>query len=80
LPHPAQAFRRYLFTGDSVIGLEGTYDAPNWTLDNVSAVSKAIDQLAAPNEEIASFWPGYIFASKAEPYPGFENDFGWMIG
>ena len=64
------SFRRYLL---------GTHDAPNWTLEKVSAVSKAIDQLAAPNEEIASFWPGYIFASKADPYPGFENDFGWMI-
>jgi Dolichyl-phosphate-mannose-protein mannosyltransferase len=68
-----------LITGPSVIGAEGTHDAPNWTLDKVSAVSKAIDQLAAPNEEIASFWPGYTFASKADPYPGFENDFGWMI-
>ncbi|MFI5118386.1 MAG: ArnT family glycosyltransferase [Terriglobales bacterium] len=73
------SFRRYLVTGNGVIGVKGTYDAPNWTLDKVSAVSKAIDQLAAPSEEIASFWPGYIFASKADPYPGFENDFAWMI-
>jgi hypothetical protein len=34
------------------------------TATEVSAVSKAIDQLAAPNEEVASFWPGYIFAPK----------------
>jgi hypothetical protein len=73
------SFLRYLVTGRSVIGVGGTHDAPNWTLDKVSAVSKAIDQLVAPNEEIASFWPGYIFASKADPYPGFENDFGWVI-
>jgi hypothetical protein len=72
------SFWRHLVTGGGVIGIEGTYDAPNWTLDKVSAVSKAIDQLAAPNEEIASFWPGYIFASKANPYPGFENDSGWI--
>ena len=72
-------FRSYLITGEHVIGMLGTDDAPNWTLDEVSAVSKAIDQLAAPKERIASFWPGYIFASQADPYPGFENDFGRMI-
>ena len=75
----APSLRRYLVTGDSIIGVRDTYDAPNWTLGKVSAVSRAIDQLAAPNEEIASFWPGYIFASKTGPYPGFENDFGWLI-
>ncbi|HEY1185521.1 MAG TPA: glycosyltransferase family 39 protein [Bryobacteraceae bacterium] len=72
-------FRRYLVTGDRVIGVNNIYDAPNWTLDKVNAVSKAINQLAAPNEEVASFWPGYIFASKADPYPGLENDFGGEI-
>jgi hypothetical protein len=72
-------FRAYLFTGDHVIGLLGSKDAHNWTLDEVSAVSAAIDQLAEPNEKIASFWPGYIFASKADPYPGFENNFGRTV-
>ncbi len=72
-------FQRYLLSGRNVIGISGTSDAPNWTLDRVSAVSKAIDELAAPKEKIAGFWPGYIFASKADPYPGFENDFGWLI-
>jgi 4-amino-4-deoxy-L-arabinose transferase-like glycosyltransferase len=73
------SLRRYLVTGASVIGIGGTYDAQNWTLDKVSAVSKAIDEVAAPKEEVASLWPGYIFASKADPYPGFENNFGPMI-
>ena len=73
------SLRRYLVTGDHVIGLLGTQDAHNWTLEEVSAVSAAIDQLAAPNEKIASLWPGYIFASKADPYPGFENNFGRTI-
>lgn len=74
----APSLRRYLFNG-GVIGVWNPADAPNWTLTGVSAVSHAIDQLAAPNEEVASFWPGYIFPSKAEPYPRFENDFGWLI-
>src|SRR5271157_1553830 len=69
------SFRRYLVTGDRVSTLYHARDAQYWTLDAVTAVSKAIDQVAAPNEEIAAFWPGYIFASKADPYPGFENLF-----
>jgi 4-amino-4-deoxy-L-arabinose transferase-like glycosyltransferase len=73
------SLRRYLVTGDGVIGIGGIYDAPNWTLDKVSAVSKAIDKLAAPNEEVVSLWPGYMLASKADPYPGFENNFGPII-
>lgn len=72
-------FRRYLVTGDHVIGLSGIQDAHNWTLEEVSAVSEAIDQVASPNEQIAGIWPGYIFASKTDPYPGFENEFGRTI-
>jgi 4-amino-4-deoxy-L-arabinose transferase-like glycosyltransferase len=74
----APSLRRYLFRG-GINGVWNVADAPNWTLTGVSAVSHAIDQLAAPNERVASFWPGYIFSSKAEPYPRFENDFGWLI-
>jgi hypothetical protein len=70
------SFRQYLFTGYKVPGLKGPADASNWTLRGVSDVSKAINQFTAPNEGVASFWPGYIFASQADPYPGFENDFG----
>src|SRR5664279_5833066 len=28
---------------------------------------------------VASFWPGYVFQSKATPFPGFESDFGLPI-
>lgn len=70
---------RYLITGHKVPGLMGPADTPNWTLQRVSDVSAVIDQLATPGEEVASFWPGYIFASHADPYPGFENDFGMYV-
>ena len=73
------SFRRYLVTGERVIGIKNIDDAPNWTLNRVAEVSMAIDRVAMPHEEIGSFWPGYIFASQAYPYPGYENDFGWMI-
>ena len=72
-------FRQYLFTGDNVVGIEDRNVAPNWTLQQVTAVSQAIDQLASPGEKVVSFWPGYIFASRADPYPGFENDFGLYV-
>jgi hypothetical protein len=74
----AAGFRNYLITGD-VIGIRNSADAPNWRLERVREVSEAIDQVAMPEESIASFWPGYIFESKAVPYPGFENNFGWVV-
>ncbi len=73
------AFCQYLFTGNRIPGIDGPPDAPNWRLQQVTAVSQAIDQLASPGEKVVSFWPGYIFASHADPYPGFENDFGLVI-
>jgi 4-amino-4-deoxy-L-arabinose transferase-like glycosyltransferase len=69
-------FRQYLITGYKVPGITSPEDAANWTLDEVTAVSRAIDRLASPGEEVVSYWPGYLFASHADPYPGFENDFG----
>ena len=74
----APSLRRYLIDG-SIVRVRNAEVDPNWTLTRVSAVSRAIDELATPNEEVASFWPGYIFSSKAEPYPRFENDFGWGV-
>jgi len=72
-------FRHYLFTGENVPGIEDSTDATNWTLQQVTAVSQAIDQFASPGEKVVSFWPGYIFATRADPYPGFENDFGLAV-
>ncbi len=73
------SFRRYLFTGQDVMGVFTAAAAPNWTLENASAVSQAIDGLATPKEKIAGFWPGYTFASYADPYPGFEDDFARQV-
>jgi dolichyl-phosphate-mannose-protein mannosyltransferase len=73
------SFRQYLFTGYKVPGLSGPRDAPNWTLAQVAAVSRAIDDLTQPGEQVISFWPGYLFASHANPYPGYENDFGMYV-
>jgi hypothetical protein len=73
-------FRQYLVTGYKVPGITSPDDASNWTLKAVTDVSHAIDQqLASPGEEVVSYWPGYISASQADPYPGFENDFGVYV-
>jgi hypothetical protein len=73
------SFHEYLFDGYEVPGIKGAADSPNWTLQQVTAVSQAIDQVVVPGEQVASFWPGFIFASWADPYPGFENNFGIWI-
>jgi 4-amino-4-deoxy-L-arabinose transferase-like glycosyltransferase len=75
----AAGFRDYLFTGSNVIGMDDPDDAPNWTLQGVREVSRAIDQVTLPGEGVAGLWPGYVFESQAAPYPGFENNFGWGV-
>lgn len=72
----ANDFSRYLITGDGVPGLRQDFEKGGWKLQRVLQVSKAIDQIAFPGEAVASFWPGYIFQTKAIPFPGLENDFG----
>jgi len=72
----ANDFRRYLVTGDGVPGLRQDIEKGGWKLQSVLEVSQAIDQIAFPGEAVASFWPGYIFQTKAIPFPGLENDFG----
>jgi hypothetical protein len=72
-------FRQYLFTGKKVPGLRDMDDAPNWTLPRLTQVSQASDELARPGEQVLSFFPGYLFATHAAPYPGMENNFGMWV-
>jgi hypothetical protein len=71
--------RRYVVTGDGVSGLAGPQDAINWRISTVNRVSRAIDEIISPGEPVMSFWPGYIFESKASPLSGFENNFGLPV-
>ena len=59
--------------------VNGGRDEGDWSLERVIEVSRAIDQIAKPGEEVASFWPGYVFQTGAIPFPGLENDFGLLI-
>ncbi len=72
-------FRKYLITGDGIGSVRFAHDKGDWRLERVLEVSQAIDQVAIPGETVASFWPGYVFQTKATPFPGFENDFGLPI-
>ncbi len=67
-------FRRYLVTGDEVAGVDLSPDKEDFRLQRIVEVSQAIDEVALPGESVAG-WPGYIFQSKAIPFPGFEADF-----
>jgi hypothetical protein len=75
----ANDFRKYLVTGDGIPGVRWARNKGDWRLQRVVEVSQAIDQVASPGEMVASFWPGYVFQTKATPFPGFESDFGLPI-
>jgi 4-amino-4-deoxy-L-arabinose transferase-like glycosyltransferase len=72
-------FRKYLVTGDGIPAVRGAFDREDWRLSKILEVSEAIDKLAAPNEAVASFWPGYLFQTQARPFPGLETDCGLAI-
>ena len=75
----ANDFRRYLITGDAVPGVKQSTDKNDWRLARVLQASQEVDKIASPGEAVASFWPGDIFQSKAQPVSGFENPFGLPI-
>jgi len=72
-------FRKYLVTGEGIATVGRAHDKGTWRLGRIVEVSQAIDQVASPGEVVASFWPGYVFQTKATPFPGFENDFALPI-
>jgi hypothetical protein len=75
----ANDLRRYLVTGEGVPGVRAAADRGDWRLSRVIEVAGAVDQIANPGEEVASFWPGDIFQTHANPVSGFENPFGLPI-
>ena len=72
-------FRQYLQIWQATPYLKGVADPQSWTLQQVAAVSAALDQVSAPGEPVASFWPGYVFASHADSYRGYEDSFGMLV-
>ena len=72
-------FRKYLVTGEDVPGVNLSVHRSDWSLQSILEVSQAIDEVARPGETVASFWPGYIVQTKANPVPGLEADYGLLI-
>ena len=66
----------YLGLGEGVPGIESWKRAPDYQIEAVRRVSRAIDDLAKPGEPILSVWPGYLVESSARAMPGTENNFG----
>jgi len=72
-------FHRYLVTGEGVPGVRAARQLEDLKLEQVREVSRAIDEIAAPGEIIASVWSGYVFQTRANPLPGLEGDYALSI-
>ena len=72
-------FRKYLVTGDGIPTVRTLKDPDNWRLETIEQVSRAINQIARPEETVASFWSGYLFQTDAAPLSGLETDCGILI-
>lgn len=75
----AYDLRKYLVTGDGVPGVRTAFDRGDWRLERVIGASQAVNEVVTPGETAASFWPGDIFQTKANPVSGMENPFGLPI-
>jgi hypothetical protein len=66
--------RRFTEHGSNVPGIWSSKRAPNWRIQVVEAVAKAIDAHEA--REAASWWPGYMVTSETPITRTLANDFG----
>ena len=66
-------FSRFLSTGAGIKGIRPDL-VTNYMLGSVVAMSRRIDEVAAPGEQVMSLWPGYLLQTKVVPLPGFENN------
>jgi hypothetical protein len=69
----------YVGMGEGVPGIESWKRAPDYRIEAVREVSRAIDQIARPQESVLSFWPGYLVESRANPVPRTANNFGYYV-
>jgi hypothetical protein len=52
---------------------------PVWQLANYDEVTRLVEANSRPDEVVLSFWPGYIFSSGRQYFPGLENHFVYRI-
>jgi 4-amino-4-deoxy-L-arabinose transferase-like glycosyltransferase len=72
-------WQRFLGGGEQVAGVLEPRLARNWTLESVEQVSKEIDARLHPGERVLSLWPGFLFQTRAEAFPGLENNAGMYL-
>ena len=68
--------RRFLVTGDNVIGV-GKYSRDSWRIEKMSEVSRAIDAANPEEKPVVSGWAGYLVESKSRALRGTENHFAF---
>jgi hypothetical protein len=69
--------RRFLVTGANVPGLWSPERIARWSIPQVVAVAKAIDEQNLPVG--ASWWPGYFVSTRTPIHIDLANDFGMVI-
>jgi hypothetical protein len=63
------------------IGRETTWNSwdPAWQLSCYREVTKVVEANTSPDEVVLSFWPGYVFESGRQYFPGLEDHFVYRI-
>jgi len=52
---------------------------PGWQLSGYHGVADTIEAHTSPDDVVLSFWPGYVFESGRQYFPGLENNWGYTI-
>jgi hypothetical protein len=73
----AMEVHRYAVSGDNVPGI--TEKPENWRIASVIEASRRLSAVAG-NALVLASWPGYLVESSARPWPGAENNFGFLAG
>ena len=72
-------YYNYAFSATGVEGIRERYNRWDYRISNVRQVSREVQNLAAKDEPVISFWPGYLLECDRPPQERMENDFGLRI-
>jgi hypothetical protein len=53
---------------------------PAMRLSSYRKVAEVIEANSSANDVVLSFWPGYVFESGRQYFPGSENHFNYLVG
>jgi hypothetical protein len=95
LPFVAEGFRVSLQSGRKTaalalvapvlfsleIGREARIFSPDsqWRVSSYRAVTQVVEASSSPNDIVLSLYPGYVFESCREYFPGLENQWGLVV-